>query len=198
MPHQTHTFPYQNSFRAFGFYIVIDFILFWLVNIVLINKLEQGTHSFHLGKKFKSFQIISVYIDKYLNFGRNAIWLENFYFSNFSTIYFFYSYKFSTFYSFPFSCSFLPPFQMQCHSFLSFFFFFFTFSSLSLSLPFIFPFFLSHNLSPSYHYLPRPLSLSLSLNQKTQNIHQQRKKRLKQILYSLLILPPRPPHQLLY
>ena len=80
---------------------------------------------------------------------------------------------------------------------LFFFFFFFTFSSLSLS-SFYFPFFLSHNLSPSYHYLPRPLSLSLSLNQKTQNIHQQRKKRLKQILYSLLILPPRPPHHLLY
>ena len=71
--------------------------------------------------------------------------------------------------SFPISFSFLPPFQMQCHSFLSFFLYFFLSHSLSLIILIIFLlFFIFFNLTIFLHHITiypgLPLSLSLSLS----------------------------------
>ena len=109
----------------------------------MVNKLEQGTHSFHLGKKFKSFQIISIYTDKYLNFGQNAIWLENFYFSNFSTIFFtlLNSLLFTHITSLALS-SLLSKCNVTLFCLFCLFFFFFFFSLFPLSLSLFLLFFL--------------------------------------------------------
>ena len=88
--------------------------------------------------------------------------------------------------SFPISSSFLTPFQMQCHSFLSFFLYFFLSHSLSLIILIIFLlFFIFFNLTIFLHHitiypgLPPSLSLSLSLSLSKHSKHSSPKNFLK-------------------